>query len=138
MVIYKLIADYRSNLQRFNRFGYESCFSEYRSVVEAAVSGIDDIKADILNSLDALEADWASEKKRVDARIKHDNDKVFICCYLNPALYDIGTEKCLEVENTLKECWDNRFKRDAYELGTYDKIMAGFSPKLFGIKLSRD
>ena len=138
MTLYNAIADYRSYMDHFNRHEFSSYFKEYKEAVLPVIESVTDADAAAEEMLCALEADWNAAKGRRRRNLLRENDHLLLCCFLNPAAMKSELPAGPEVAGAIKAVWDRKFPDYTYRIGTYEDIMKGFEPRIFGMKISRD
>ena len=138
MTLYNLIADYRDSMEHFNRHEFASYFAKYLETALPVIESVTDANAVAEEMVSALEADWNSAKTRRRRNLLREGDQLTVCCYLNPAAMKSELPIGEELANAIKAVWDRKFPGSTYRIGTYEAIMKGFEPRIFGLKISRD
>ena len=133
MELYQLVAGHRQLTQHFNRNEYPECFREYREKTASIIKDITNIPAAVDHLADGLARDWKAEKfwKRSSLR---DGDRMLISTFLIPALLDLDNARGHKIAAAVQKVLNERFSC-SLQLGSYDNIMKGFEPKLFGISI---
>ena len=133
MELYQLVAGHRQLTLHFNRNEYPACYREYRENVASAIENIADISAAVNHLADGLARDWKNEKfwKRSSLR---DGDRMLISTFLIPALLDLDDVNGHKIAEAVQKVMNDRFSC-SLQLGSYENIMKGFEPKLFGISI---
>ena len=136
MDYYHLIVDYRDLMEHFNRYDYPEYFQRYACQVQAVIARTPDHAAAAEEFTAALEQNWSTVRGKNRRRIVRDTDRMLLSCYFNPAA--LTFPEGAELVAAIQDAWDRRFPDFSYRIGTYEKIMEGFEPRLLGIKISRD
>ena len=129
--------------ERFTRREYTDAFREYTErfgrLYMAAVreragepEGLQPLAEQIL---DALEAGWKRQRPwnrgMVQAR-----EKQMLVTYLSPMLLGLEEPMCRELAEQLRDAWNARRPKDAYDITSYARLQEGFRNVILGIDLT--
>lgn len=85
--------------------------------------------------LDALEAGWKRQRPwnrgMVQAR-----EKQMLVTYLSPMLLGLEEPLCQELAEQLRDGWNVRRPKDAYDITTYARLQEGFRNVILGIDIT--
>lgn len=138
MTLCNIIVECRDYMEHFNRHEYVEYYNRFYEMAVPVIEAVEDPRAAAAELIDSLEAEWAKEKRFRVRRLQTEKDKLTICCYLNPVATSQELSRGRELAEAIHEIWIERYPKDPYEIGTYEQIMKGFEPRLFGFKISRD
>ena len=85
--------------------------------------------------LDVLEAGWKRQRPwnrgMVQAR-----EKQMLVTYLSPMLLGLEEPMCRELAEQLRDAWNARRPKDAYDITSYARLQEGFRNVILGIDLT--
>ncbi|MBQ7778704.1 MAG: hypothetical protein IJ396_07320 [Oscillibacter sp.] len=130
-------------LPGFSRREYPRVFAKYRETYgprfAAAVRECDGdlVKLEQLANafLDGMEAGWKAERFWNRSAARADQRHMLIV-FLSPMLMEERDPMCSRLAGMLRQCWAERWPKDAYQLTTYEVIQNGFRNAIFGIDLA--
>ena len=136
MDCYHLIADYRYLTERFNRLEFQDAFLGYSEQFHPVSFSGTETMAEAEAFISALERDWQNVRGRFKRNLARDTDRMMITCFFNPAA--LRFPENMDFVAAIQAVWNRKHPSLSYQLATYEDIMKGFEPKLFGIKLNKD
>ena len=122
-------------LGRFNVRNYVEAYREYCSqFAPMYLEAIQEYGADELANalLDALEAGWKRQRiwNRSTARM---DDKDILVRYFSPMLLDYSEQGGDHLAAAVRDGWNARFPKEAYQIAPYKQILGGFRNTFLGI-----
>ena len=127
--------------ERFTRREYRDAFRSYterfgplymNAVREAEADGLAALAEQLL---DALAAGWKRQRpwnrSMVQAR-----EKQMVVAYLSPMLLGLEEPLCQTLAEQLRDAWNARWPKDAYQITTYARLQEGFRNVILGIDLT--
>lgn len=127
--------------ERFTRREYRDAFRSYterfgplymNAVREAEADGLAALAEQLL---DALAAGWKRQRpwnrSMVQAR-----EKQMLVTYLSPMLLGLEEPLCQTLAEQLRDAWNARWPKDAYQITTYARLQEGFRNVILGIDLT--
>ena len=137
MQLTDLIITSRVYLDRFDNRHYPSDFKDFEGQLLAFfdASEISDLTSAASILIDELEQRRASLPRR-DQREALRRDRMVLALYLSPAAVQLGGSAAA-FSTELNICWNARYPKSSYHLGTYESIMEGFELTVLGLPLRR-
>lgn len=137
MDIIRIIRNAHAYLDQFDYDHYPACFAAFS---ESAAGFFDALRPGELSAradalIDALEQgrEALPRREKRDAAIR---DKQVLALLLTPAALQRGGTAA-EFAELLRQRWNERFPRNIYLAGSYEKILAGFDSNLLGLPLRK-
>ena len=134
------LRDPRPWLELFRRRSYEAAFRDYSRrfgpLYDQAAREAEDLPALAGAILDALEEDRRSRRPWARGALRVDEKQVLVA-YLSPMLLEREEPRSRELCGVLREAWNSRWPRDAYQTAGFDQIRSGFRTAVMGIELRR-
>ncbi len=125
-------------IRRFTKKEYAQAFQEYTDrfgpLCTAVLAKPESLPALTEEFLDALEAGWQRQRpwNRTVALM---NDKQMIVTYLSPMLQKLEGGTALAEQ--IRDGWNARWPKDAYQNGVYEELLGGFRSTFLGFELLR-
>ena len=131
----------KSALEHFDRRGYARAFKAYCAsygdlYAEAVRAAGEDLNALTADILDGLEAGWKAQHFWNRSAAKAEERQIIIF-YLSPMLLEREEEGCHVLAELLRDGWEARWPKNAYQLGDYKSIRKGFHNVVLGVDLDR-
>ena len=129
--------------RRFTRREYRDAFREYTErfgplymeTVRETAEDPGGRRAMAEQIMDALAAGWKRQRPwnrgMVQAR-----EKQMLVTYLSPMLLGLEEPLCQELAERLRDTWNTRRPKDAYNITTYANLQAGFRNVILGIDIT--
>ena len=129
--------------ERFTRREYTAAFREYTErfgplYMDAVRETAEDPagrRSLAEQLLDVLEAGWKRQRPwnrgMVQAR-----EKQMLVTYLSPMLLGLEEPMCQELAEQLRDAWNARRPKDAYDIASYARLQEGFRNVILGIDLT--
>ena len=129
--------------RRFTRREYRDAFRDYTErfgplymdAVRETAEDPDRRRALAERIVDALAAGWKRQRPwnrgMVQAR-----EKQMLVTYLSPMLLGLEEPMCRELAEQLRDAWNARRPKDAYDIASYARLQEGFRNVILGIDLT--
>ena len=129
--------------ERFTRRAYTDAFRSYTErfgqlymdAVRETAEDPNGRQAMAEQILEMLEAGWKRQRPwnrgMVQAR-----EKQILVTYLSPMLLGLEEPLCQELAERLRDTWNTRRPKDAYNITTYANLQAGFRNVILGIDIT--
>lgn len=136
------VRDFRGYQKKITKNEYEEAFAAVSAAAAPVFGKLDQalaamperldaqIKSAVCAFLDALAADWQTQRNRAGAR---DDDKMVIAVFLVPAIRKLALPASEIFCAALQAEWVRRYPKTPFYLGDYDTISTGFRKKAFGL-----
>ena len=138
MTLCEIIVSCRDYMEHFNRHEYVEYFKKFSEMTAPVLEAVEDPHAEAVELMNGLEAVWAQEKRSRRRSFLRERDKLTICCYFNPLATNPEFPCGTQLADEIHALWIEKYPKEGYSVGTYDAIMKGFEPRIFGFKLNRD
>lgn len=143
--IVSCVTDHRGIMKHFTRDEYRPSFAKYRAACGKVFNELNSaaildpsrreeyIRTIVDHFIFALESDWQKNpgwnKKKVKNEII-DQDKMIIAIYLVPLVGNLNLSISDDFSNTLQQTWVNKYPKNIFFVGSYDKITGSYDSKL--------
>ena len=127
--------------ERFTRREYRDAFRSYterfgplymNAVREAEADGLAALAEQLL---DALAAGWKRQRPW-NRSMAQAREKQMLVTYLSPMLLGLEEPLCQTLAEQLRDAWNARWPKDAYQITTYARLQEGFRNVILGIDLT--
>ena len=127
--------------ERFTRREYRDAFRSYterfgplymNAVREAEADGLAALAEQLL---DALAAGWKRQRPWNRSMVQT-REKQMLVTYLSPMLLGLEEPLCQTLAEQLRDAWNARWPKDAYQITTYARLQEGFRNVILGIDLT--
>ena len=124
---------------RFHRREYTKAFQEYKELFSGVYSqAVREAGEDLRPLAEALwdDVEAAIARQRIWNRSSAwANGKLTVVQYLSPMLLEMEEPGCAAFAEMLRDVWNQRRPKDAYNITSYKKLQKGFRNVILGIEL---
>lgn len=141
--ILSYVRDKRSIAKTFNRKNYATGFASYMKECQDVFITLDDIilkqpfaKDSILQAVAfflvaGLDSDYTASRNGRERELKMNTDKGTLTFYFVPMIQELNTSYSQDLATIICQTWNASFPKYSFNVGTYQRILNGFTDKSF-------